>query len=118
MNDPVAPVDPSEEIYQTTAPTFILVVQTIFVTVSVSVRNVKSAASVSLQFVVMKGTRPDVSAISLRANSFLAGPVVIVAYHLSVKNSTAPAIGVVSNVPDVITIGAVHAVAVPAARVR
>ena len=47
-----------------------------------------SASSVSLPFVVEKGTLPDVNAMSLSVISFTAVPVVIVPYHLSVKNST------------------------------
>ena len=56
----------------------VYVVAAILVTVKVSVANVKSASSVSLPFVVAKGTRPDVRAISFSVNSLTDVLVVIV----------------------------------------
>ena len=71
--------------------------------------------SVNLPLVVTSASLPDVRAISLSAYSFLAAPVVIVKYRLSVKNSSAHASAVVINEPEVNFKGAVLAEVVPAA---
>src|SRR3990167_4461595 len=86
------------------------------VTVRVSVEKVKSASSVNLPLVVANGILPAVKLVPLsNIMPFLAAPVVIVKYKLSVVNSIAPTSATVIEFPDVNFRGAVDATAVHAA---